>query len=69
MRRQGNEKSTSDSHRRMFHLRAHRGDDKSQKEVGTAFNQFIAAFNNLDWDAFRNTFADDIHVWHQVVYS
>ena len=36
----------------------------SQKEVKQAFESFIRAFNNLEWDAFRNTFADDITIFN-----
>jgi ketosteroid isomerase-like protein len=36
----------------------------SDKEVEQAFNHFIAAFNNLDWDLFRKTLADDVSVFN-----
>jgi len=38
--------------------------DDSKKEVQQAFNHFIAAFNNLDWDVFRKTLADDVSVFN-----
>jgi len=38
--------------------------DDSDKEVEQAFNHFIAAFNNLDWDLFRKTLADDVSVFN-----
>ena len=38
--------------------------EKSQKDVERAFNHFIAAFNNLDWDAFRSALADDVTVFN-----
>ena len=40
---------------------AHRN---SQKDVEEAFKRFIVAFNNLDWDAFRSTLADDVTVFN-----
>ncbi len=38
--------------------------DKSQKEVEAAFQRFLVAFNNLDWNAFRNALADDVTVFN-----
>jgi len=38
--------------------------DDSKKEVQRVFNHFIAAFNNLDWDVFRKTLADDVSVFN-----
>lgn len=35
-----------------------------QKELEEAFNRFIVAFNNLDWDAFRSLLADDVTVFN-----
>ena len=38
--------------------------ENSQKNVELAFNRFIAAFNNLDWDTFRSALADDVTVFN-----
>jgi len=38
--------------------------DDSKEEVEQAFKHFITAFNNLDWDAFRKTLADDVSVFN-----
>jgi ketosteroid isomerase-like protein len=40
------------------------GHEDSQKDVERAFNQFIVAFNNLDWDSFRSSLADDVTVFN-----
>ena len=36
----------------------------SRGDVDQAFNRFIVAFNNLDWDTFRAAFADDVTVFN-----
>jgi ketosteroid isomerase-like protein len=38
--------------------------ESSQPDVERAFNRFIAAFNNLDWDSFRSALADDVTVFN-----
>jgi ketosteroid isomerase-like protein len=38
--------------------------ESSQKDVEEAFNRFIVAFNNLDWDSFRSALADDVTVFN-----
>ena len=38
--------------------------DDSKEEVEQAFKHFITAFNNLDWDEFRKTLADDVTVFN-----
>lgn len=40
-------------------------DDRSatEREVETAVETFLAAFNDLDWQAFRSSFADDASVY------
>lgn len=38
--------------------------ENSQKDVEQAFNRFIVAFNNLDWDSFRSALADDVTVFN-----
>jgi ketosteroid isomerase-like protein len=37
---------------------------EARKDVEQAFNRFIAAFNNLDWEQFRNAFADEVTVFN-----
>jgi ketosteroid isomerase-like protein len=36
----------------------------ARKDVVQAFNRFITAFNNLDWNAFRDAFSDDVTVFN-----
>src|SRR5438477_9977544 len=36
----------------------------AESEVHSALAQFIHAFDNLDWDAFRTSFADDATVFY-----
>jgi ketosteroid isomerase-like protein len=36
----------------------------SQRDVESAFKQFIEAFNNLDWEAFRGALSDDVTVFN-----
>jgi len=38
--------------------------ERASKAVEQTFTRFIAAFNNLDWDAFHGTFADDVTVFN-----
>lgn len=38
--------------------------ENPQKNVEMAFNRFIAAFDNLDWEAFRSALADDVTVFN-----
>jgi ketosteroid isomerase-like protein len=37
---------------------------RSRKEVEEAFNGFISAFNNLEWDKFQTALADEITVFN-----
>src|SRR5690242_20669621 len=34
------------------------------QRVEQAFNRFITAFNNLDWDQFRSAFAEEVTVFN-----
>jgi ketosteroid isomerase-like protein len=36
----------------------------ARKEVEQAFNRFITAFNNLDWEQFRSAFGDEVTVFN-----
>ena len=36
----------------------------AHRDVERAFNRFIAAFNNLDWEQFRSAFADEVTVFN-----
>ena len=38
--------------------------DASRGGVDVAFDRFIDAFNNLDWDRFHSAFADDVTVFN-----
>jgi ketosteroid isomerase-like protein len=38
--------------------------DGEQEEVRRFLSEFITAFDNLDWDKFRNAFADDATVFY-----
>lgn len=38
--------------------------DDENTEVRTALAKFIQAFDNLDWEAFRQCFADNATVFH-----
>jgi ketosteroid isomerase-like protein len=37
---------------------------KAESVVRTTLSEFIQAFDNLDWDRFRNSFADDATVFY-----
>jgi ketosteroid isomerase-like protein len=37
---------------------------KAEMEVRGTLTQFLTAFDNLDWDAFRNSFTDDATVFY-----
>ena len=44
---------------------AQRGPEEQKRvEVQTTLSEFIAAFDNLDWEKFRNAFADDATVFY-----
>jgi len=41
----------------------------SEAEIHVFLDQFIAAFDNLDWEKFRTCFADDATVIHPALFS
>lgn len=41
---------------------------QDETEIRGFLDQFIAAFNNLNWESFRNCFADDATVIHPALY-
>jgi len=43
--------------------------DNKEAEVRTALAKFIQAFDNLDWEAFRGSFADTATVFHPRQFS